>query len=151
MPELTPQSTPPHVPPPPAPETPPEDPPAAIPPIIDPAKFEDYPALRETFLLYVTDPAANAALRAHGTLTYDLVLNIWGNWPDHPDGFLRAALRAAVADLRCIEGFLLQLEEGDHGSRHLNLLAAIGAEIGTEVGELADKLEEEMAPRRGEA
>jgi hypothetical protein len=126
-----------------------EDPAVAIPPIIDPHRFEDFPALRETFLLYVTDPAANAALRAHGTLVYDLVLNIWGNWPNHPEGFLRAALRASVADLRCIEGFLLQLEEGDHGSRHLNLLAAIGAEIGTEVGELADKLEEEMGPCRG--
>ena len=120
------------------------DPAVAIPPIIDPHRFEDFPALRETFLVYVTDPAANAALRAHGTLVYDLVLNIWGNWPNHPEGFLRAALRAAVADFRCVQGFLLQLEEGDHGSRHLNLLAAIGAEIGTEVGELADKLEEEM-------
>ncbi|HSF40404.1 MAG TPA: hypothetical protein VLT87_11470 [Thermoanaerobaculia bacterium] len=150
MPELAPQSTPPTVPSSSTPEAPPDDPPPAIPPIIDPARFEDFPAYREIFLLYVTDPAANAALRAHGTLTYDLILDFWGKWPDHPEGFLRAALRAAVADLRCIEGFLLELEEGDHGSRHENLLAAIGAEIGTEVGELADKLEEEMGPRRGE-
>ncbi|HKV11038.1 MAG TPA: hypothetical protein VJ725_23055 [Thermoanaerobaculia bacterium] len=128
-----------------------EDPAVAIPPIIDPDRFEDFPAFRETFLLYVTDPTANAALRAHGTLTYDLILDFWGKWPHHPEGFLRAALRAAIADLRCVEGFLLELEEGDHGSHHENFLAAVGAEIAVEVGELADRLDEELGSWRGEA
>lgn len=149
MPELTPQSTPRPIPPSPAPETPPEDPPAAIPPIIDPAKFEDFPAYREIFLLYVTDPTANAALRGQGTLTYDLVLDFWGKWPDHPEGLLRASLRAAVADMRCIQGFLLELEEGGYSNAHEDHLAAVGAEIAVKVGELADRLEAELGSWRG--
>lgn len=112
----------------------------AVPPIIDPAKFEDFPAYREIFLLYVTDPAANAALRGQGTLTYDLVLSTWGQWPDHPEGFFRAAIRAAVADMRCVQGFLLELEEGDPES----LPAAVGGEVAVEIGELADRLEKEL-------
>jgi hypothetical protein len=34
---------------------------AAIPPIIDPKGHEAFPTFRETFLVYFTDPTANAA------------------------------------------------------------------------------------------
>lgn len=115
MPELTEESTPPTVAPPPTPEPPGDDPPDAppsIPPIIDPARFEDFPVLRETFMLYVTDPEANATLRGTALLFFDLILHFWGDWPDPPEGMLRASLRAAVADLRAVQGFLAELEEG---------------------------------------
>jgi hypothetical protein len=46
----------------------------AIPPTIDPAKFEDFPTFRETFLVFVTDPTANAAVRAFGDLLLTFVL-----------------------------------------------------------------------------
>ena len=87
MPELTEESTPPTVSTPPAPEPsadPPEAPPA-IPPIIDPDRFEDFPVLREIFLLYVSDPDANASLRGAAELLYHLILNYWGEWPDQPE------------------------------------------------------------------
>jgi hypothetical protein len=78
MPELTAQSTPPSVPPSLAPEAPPDDPPPAIPPIIDPDHFEDFPVLRKTFLLYVSDPEANRFLRGVAGLLFDLLLEYWG-------------------------------------------------------------------------
>jgi hypothetical protein len=149
MPELAPQSTPPSVPPPPASETPPDDPPPAIPPIINPDRFEDFPFLRETFLLYVTEPTYNASLRGLGDLLFTLILEYWGKWPDHPEGILRASLRAAVADMRCIQGFLITQAEGAQNTPHEEHLAEIGASIGLEVGALADRIEKELGTWRG--
>jgi hypothetical protein len=133
------------------PETPADDPPAAIPPIIDPDKFEQYPFIRETFLVYVSDPEANAILRGFGELLYNLTLEFWGHWPDQPEGLLRASLRAAVADLRHVQGFLLeQTSPGTaHSSPHEAHLAKLGGEISVEVGKLADRLEGELGTWRG--
>lgn len=149
MPELTAQSTPPSVPPSPAPEVPPDDPPPAIPPIIDPDRFEDFPVLRETLMLYVSDPAANASLRGGAALLFDLILEYWGKWPDYPEGFLRASLRAAVADMRCVQGFLAELAEGSQDSSHEEHLAELGASIAPEIGALADRIERELGSWRG--
>ena len=156
MPELTPQSTTPAEPLPPTPPTPAEPPaddppeaPPAIPPIIDPARFEDFPVLRETFMLYVSDPAANASLRGAADLLFDLILEYWGKWPNHPEGFLRASLRAAVADLRYVQGFLAEPEEGSQDTPHEEHLAAVGASIAPEIGALADRLEKELGTWRG--
>ena len=33
--------------------------PTLVPPVLDPAKWEDFPAFRETFLMYFTEPPAN--------------------------------------------------------------------------------------------
>lgn len=149
MPELTAQSTPPSVPPPPAPEVPPDDPPPAIPPIIDPDRFEDFPVLRETFMLYVTDPEANATLRSTALLFFDLILHFWGQWPNPPEGMLRASLRAAVADMRSVQGFLAELKEGGWDSGHEEHLADVGVSIAPEIGTLADRLERELGSWRG--
>ena len=104
------------------PMPPPEDdgdePPPAIPPVIDPQHFEDFPTFRETFLLYVTDPAANAALRGFGKLLFDGILAVWGDWPDHPEGLFRASLRAAIADLRHVQGALLEWTGESFSLRH---------------------------------
>ncbi len=127
----------------PQPETP------AIPPIIDPSRFEDFPVLRETFLLYVADPRANAALRAAADLLFELILEYWGKWPDHPEGYLRASLRAAVADLRCVQGFLAEPEKGVQDTAHEEHLAALGGETSRDVGALADRLERELGAWRG--
>jgi hypothetical protein len=137
MPELTPQSTPPEE--------------AAVPPIIDPATFEDFPTLRETYLLYVTDLEANAALRAVATLLYDLTLEYWHYWPDHPEGFIRAQLRAAVADMRHVQGFLSDLEkQGDGDSAHESHLCGIAGGVSRDLEELADRIEKELGRWRGE-
>ncbi len=158
MPELTPQSTTPAEalsPTPPPTEPPADDPPEAppaIPPIIDPAHFEDYPAFRETFLLYFSDPEASATLRSLGSLLYALVLEYWQHWPDQPEGLLRASLRAAVADLRHVQGFLTEWAgpTTDHGTPHGEHLAKVGGGVARDLEVLADRLESELGPWRGE-
>lgn len=151
MPELAPQSTPPSVPPPPASETPPDDPPPAIPPIIDPGRFEDFPAFRETFLAYVADPGANAILRGLGDLLYAFILEYWDQWPDQPEGELRANLRAAIADARYIQGYLASLAGPDNGydTPHEEHLAAVGGDVAREIGLHVDRLEGELGTWRG--
>jgi hypothetical protein len=149
MPDLTSESTLP-------PELAPPDPDdgAVGPPVIDPADFENFPAFRESFLLYFSDPWANAALRSLGSLLYDFVLEYWHHWPDQPEGLLRASLRAAVAvaDLRHMQGFLTEWAspETAHGSPHEEHLAVFGGGIARDLGVLADRLETELGPWRGE-
>jgi hypothetical protein len=119
--ECTPAPAPPPLPPGRRPPTPPpedDDPPPAIPPVIDPQLFEEFPAFRETFLLYVTDPTANAALRGFGKLLFDGILAAWGDWPDHPEGLFRASLRAVIADLRHVQGALLEWTGGSFSTTH---------------------------------
>ena len=77
---------------------------AAIPPIIDPKGHEAFPTFRETFMVYVTDPTANAAIRGFGTVLYDFLLNSWGEWPKHPEGIFRADLRAVQKKLDTLNG-----------------------------------------------
>lgn len=78
----------------------------AVPPVIDPSAWEDFPIFRETFLMYVTDPAYNAALRIFGRLLHELVLEYYRHWPNWLEGVTATELRAAVADLRHLEGYL---------------------------------------------
>jgi hypothetical protein len=152
--ECTPAPAPPPLPPsrrPPMP--PPEDPPAAIPPIIDPKEYEEFPAFRETFMVFVTDPAANAALRGFGKLLFDGILAVWGDWPDHPEGMFRASLRAAIADLRHVQGALLEWtgESFTYDTPHEEFLASVGTEVAHSLGELVDRLEGELGSWRGGA
>ena len=161
MPELSQNCTPVPAPPPPPPGRrppmpPPEDdgyePPPAIPPVIDPKRYEEFPVFREVFLLFVTDPVANAAVRSFGKLIYDLVLVGWADWPDPPEGMFRASLRAAIADLRHVQGCLLDWT-GDTFSPatpHESFLANLGEDLGCDLGRLADRLEGEMGSWRGE-
>ena len=158
MPELTPQSTTPTEPLPPTPppssvppaDDPPEVPPA-IPPIINPARFEDFPTFRETFLAYIADPDANAIFRGFGELIFNFILAYWDNWPDQPEGELRANLRAAVADARCVQGYLANLAGPDNGydTPHEEHLAAVGGDVAREIGLQVDRLERELGTWRG--
>ena len=108
MPELVTQSTPTPAPLPSLPSSSLSDlsGPPAIPPSLDPAAWEDFPVFRETFLLYITDPAYNAALRIFGRLLHELVLEYYHHWPNWLEGVTATELRAAVADLRHLEGYL---------------------------------------------
>jgi hypothetical protein len=125
--------------------------PVAIPPVIDPARFEDFPAFRETFLGIFTDPAHNAALRGVGGLLFEMALEYRGYWPDQPEGIIRTELRALVADLRAIQGHLASL--GEHGgpntpqeAHHLRLSASLAEDVAG----IASALESELGPWRGE-
>jgi hypothetical protein len=75
-------------------------------PRIDPAEWEEHEGFRETLLLHFTDPAANTTLRRLGDLFLTLSLECAPSWPHHPEGETRSELRAALADLRHLEGFL---------------------------------------------
>jgi hypothetical protein len=73
---------------------------------IDPAQWEDHQGFRETLLLHYTDPEANTTLRRLGNLFLNLSLECAPSWPHHTEGETRSELRAALADLRHLEGFL---------------------------------------------
>src|SRR6478672_9891806 len=75
-------------------------------PRIDPASWEEGEGFRETLLLHFSDPEANTTLRRLGDLFFNLSLMGAESWPHHPEGETRAELRAALADLRHLEGFL---------------------------------------------
>jgi hypothetical protein len=116
---------------------------SAIPLIIDPAAWEDYPVFRESFLMYVTEPKHNAALRAAGEFLFTMVLEHYGNWPSWTESPTRTELRAAVADMRHLEGFI-----GSVGREHRlsslssedTALSQSAARVAVEVGKLADGL-----------
>ena len=126
--------------------------PVAIPPVIDPARFEDFPAFRETFLGIFTDPAHNAALREVGGLLFEMALEYRGYWPDQSEGIIRTELRALVADLRAIQGHLASLGEAASPStpqegHHMS----VAVRLALDVRATADTLESELGPWRGEA
>ncbi|MBW8878584.1 MAG: hypothetical protein JF614_26805 [Acidobacteria bacterium] len=128
--------------PPPPPSSPSSDS-AVSPPIIRPEEWEEEPAFRETFLLYFTDPVANATLRSFGRLLHELVLEFWRMWPPHPEGIFPAECRAVVADLRHLQGALQEWTSPATAPEHPYevRLAGIGAEVAEALGELADRLE----------
>jgi hypothetical protein len=134
MPELVPESTP-----------PPEAPAIVAPPFLNPESWEQSPCFRETFLAHFPLQEHNAALRVLGGLFYDMVLEYSGYWPDHPEGWLRTSLRAAVADLRHVQGMLAAFgrETGDGDDARLFLLAG---SIAADVGAAADRIEAGLVP-----
>ena len=66
------------------PELPEVYPPAAVPATIDPAAWEDFPVFRESFLMYISEPAFNASLRTAAEHFFT-----------HDAGVLRALARVA--------------------------------------------------------
>jgi hypothetical protein len=132
--------------------TPPDEfpPVPAIPPRVDPSRWEDFPTFRETFLFCVSDPRANITLRAFGKLLHELVLGCWEDWPTHPEGIFRASLRATIADLRHVQGSLAENTGPDSvADLHEEHLAALGAHVAKDLGELADCLELELNSWQG--
>lgn len=83
----------------------------AAPPSIEPARWEDFEGFRETFLLNFTDPEQNLALRTVACLLYNLILEAAHAMPGPGEGWVRAHVRAALADLRFLQGFLAFLGE----------------------------------------
>jgi hypothetical protein len=147
MPKLTKKSTAP----PPAPPDDDEAPPVpAVPPLIDPAKWEDFAVFRETFLVYFSEPSNNDALRAVGNLIYLMALEYWQHWPDQPEGWIRGQLRAAVADLRHLEGFLSTLGENPPDDAYEKALCRTSVLMSAEVGSVAEQIEAKLGTWRGE-
>jgi len=132
-------------------------PPAAVsPPTIDPARWEDFPTFRESFLRWFTEPTANAALRSFGVVLFDLILEANRVQPDQPEGITRHDLRAALADLRAVEGFLAcigreleDLDEGDPEDADAWRLCELAEELARKVAKVAVAIEGALAPGVG--
>lgn len=119
----------------------------AVPPIIDPPSWEDYPVFRETFLLYITDPAYNTALRIFGRLLHEMALEYYHHWPNWLEGVTATELRAAVADLRHLEGFLGAVGR-EHEEASLTepemALSRLAARQAGELTRIADEIEQAL-------
>lgn len=122
--------------------------PAVSPPTIDPKRWEDFSAFRETFLRWFTDPAHNAALRSYGALLFELVLEANRVFPEEPEGYTRHDMRAVVADARCLQGFLGMVRDqredldADRPEDADKLrLCRLAARLAPRIGKVADAIE----------
>jgi hypothetical protein len=125
--------------------------PAAGPPVVDPEAFHDFEGYRETTLSLITDPERNAAMRATGRLIYAMAFELSGD-PPEPEGSLRHQLRATVADLRFLQGFLGMLGRPMECARegHEGHLARVALRLSAQVAEIAAVLDRELGAWRGE-
>lgn len=118
--------------------------PAVSPPTLQPKEFEDYPAFRETFLVYFTEPPANAALRTFGRLFHELVLEYYHHWPEWPEGVTATEMRAALADLRHLEGYLAAVGR-EHEEAALrdadSALSRLAGRLAGELSRIAEEIE----------
>ena len=132
-------------------ETPEAQPATSItPPRITPAAWEDFPVFRETFLLYFTEASGNAALRTCGRLLHELVLEYYHHWPSPPETFTVLEVRAALADLRQLQGFLEAVgREPDEAvlTPEDTKLSRLAARQAGELERIAGEIERELAKR----
>jgi hypothetical protein len=137
MPELNQDSTsPPVAAPPPVPPSAPPIPPErgpVIPPVLPPGLWEEFPIMRETALLYVSEPRFNAALRIVGEMFYNMLLETYDQWPAWPESSTRMEMHAALADMRHLQGFF-----GTVGlERNLSSLSPADAELSRHASKVA--------------
>lgn len=134
----------------PASATPPDSTTPALPPVLDPFKWEDFPVFRETFLMYFTEPPANSALRIFGRLFHDLVLEYYHHWPSWPEGVTATELRAGLADLRHLQGYLAAVGR-EHEEAALNdpdtALSLLAARLAGELAGIGDEIEDAIGGR----
>jgi hypothetical protein len=126
-------------------------PPPAVPPAIDPATWEDFPAFRETFLMYITPPGYGAAIRKAGEMLYSLLLDSPAEWPGWTESSTRTEMRAAVADLRHLQGFLASVgREREVSSLDPEdaFLSRLAAKLAPQLGKLAGWIEDELEGAR---
>ncbi|HEX7184740.1 MAG TPA: hypothetical protein VF756_23140 [Thermoanaerobaculia bacterium] len=121
---------------------------SVTPPTIDPAAWEDFQGFRESFLAHFTRPEDNTTLRHLGRLLYEFILETAGTMPDPPESATRTETRAALADLRHLEGFL-----GAIGAEHKDAslapedarLSGLSEGWSLHARELGDRIEAELA------
>lgn len=113
------------------------------PPALDPFDWEASPALRETFLLHVTVPEYNAALRTTARFLYEMVLE-YRHWPVLPESHTTNEMRAALGDLRHLQGYFSSVGRERKSSRLTPPdaeLARLAARLGLVVARVADEIE----------
>jgi hypothetical protein len=83
----------------------------AIPPVIAPEHWADFDGFRETFLVDFTVPEHNAVLRRLCDVLSALIGEAARVMPKSPEGWYRTQVRAALADLRFLQGYLTETAE----------------------------------------
>lgn len=108
--------------------------------------------LRETFLLYLTNPEDNAAARRMAALAYQLVLE-WMHFPPHEEPMIEAELAAIGRDLRYLERFLLRTVAADPCSgedpTRERKLTAKARRWACKLGRVAGEIEAALGENRG--
>jgi hypothetical protein len=101
--------------------------------------------------MYITPPGYAAAIRKAGEMLYSLLLETPAAWPGWTESSTKTEMRAAVADLRHLQGFLRSV--GDE--RRLSSLDAedaflsnIAAKLARQIGHAADGIERELEGER---
>ena len=122
---------------------------AAAPPILDPDAFLEYEGLRETTLALFTDAKANTTLRNMVDFVYTISLEYSRYWPHEPEGYFRHRCRAAIADLRHLQGYMADLGQMRFDSCHSDgddRIAALCGRLSPRVKKIADALERALLP-----
>jgi hypothetical protein len=113
------------------------------PPRVEPAKWRETPTFRESFLLYLTDEPLNNLFRLLGRVLYDFIQDAH-RMPDWPEGVTATELRAAVGDLRHLEGYLAGVgrehEEAQLAAPDVALSKVAGRQA-RELARVADEIE----------
>jgi hypothetical protein len=119
--------------------------PPAAPAAIDPATWEDFPVFRESFLMYISEPSFNAALRTAAEHFFGMLLETYQRWPAWQETSTRTEIRAALGDLRHLQGFLASIGQERHlssldaGDRRLSKHASQVARLLKQVGDTMDR------------
>jgi hypothetical protein len=122
-----------------------------LPKVYPPERFEDAQGFRETFLLFVTDPALNGALRVLGATAFDMVLEFNRHWPHLPGILTPWEMQAALGDLRSLQGFLAQVGRGreDHSPADVDAeLSALAEVEARNLGAMGDRIEAALFGKR---
>ncbi len=121
--------------------------PAPSPRGLTPAGWEESAGFRETFLFHVTNPDDSAALRHLARILHESTLELARYAPPGGESATREELRAAVADLRHLQGFLAAIARSQEESE-LSLadaeLAALAARQAQVVAGVAAVLEQAL-------
>ncbi|HKI03604.1 MAG TPA: hypothetical protein VKK31_16620 [Thermoanaerobaculia bacterium] len=122
--------------------------PSAVPATIHPDAFEDFAVFRESFLMYISEPSFNAALRTAAEHFFTMMLESYDRWPAWQETSTRMELRAAVADMRHLQGFLASIGQErrysslDAGDAKLSKHASRVARL---LKQVADTMEHKLA------
>jgi hypothetical protein len=123
------------------------DGPAASAPVLDPETFESYDGFRETTLAVFSDPEDNRALRRFGALLSDMAWEFAPHWPAVPGGSFRNDVRASIADLRHLQGYLSHLSRQQKATvltAEETCLGQVCGRLAAGVKGIADTLEREL-------
>ena len=118
-------------------------------PVIDPAAFDEFDGLRETTLAIFTDAKVNTLLREFVDFVYTVCLEYSKYWPREPEGSFKHQTRAALADLRHLQGYMSMLAE-----QHIDAaleddeerLSVVCGRLAPRLKKIGDTLEKELGP-----